>query len=79
MRVVALPHRNRRAERRDLRQREVDEDHPSLDDVQAEIGVNAGDDQARGDRRRQELQNAPVHGAYFPVSCFSVPDSRPMS
>ena len=68
MRVVALPHGDRRAERRDLREREVDEDDPSLDDVQPEIGVNAGDDQARGDRRRQELQECVQSTAsYFPV------------
>ena len=52
VRVVALTaqQRDRRAERRDLREREVDEDHAALDDVQAEVGVDAGDDQAGGER-----------------------------
>ena len=48
--------RDRRAERRDLRQREVDEDDAALDDVHAEIGVDAGQDQAGDEGRRQELR-----------------------
>ena len=77
VRVVALPHGNRRAERRDLREREVDEDHPSLDDVQTEVGVNAGDDQARRDRRRQELQNAPVHRCLLSGQLFQRARQQP--
>ena len=61
--IVPEPDGDRRAERRDLRQREVDEDHAALDDVQAEIGVDARDDQAGDDRRDEELQNGPVHAA----------------
>ena len=49
------------AERRDLRERQVDEDHAALDDVHAEVGVNAGQNQAGDERRRQKLQNADVH------------------
>ena len=58
MRIVALPHGDGGAERGDLREREVDEDDPSLDDVQAQVGVDARDDQAGGNRRRQELKDA---------------------
>ncbi len=50
-------HRHRRAERGDLRQRQVDEDHAAFDDVHAEVGVNTGQDQARDKRRREELQD----------------------
>ena len=50
-------HRDRRAERRNLRQREVDEDDAALDDVHAEIGVDAGEDQAGDERRREKLEN----------------------
>ena len=37
----------RRPERGDLRQRQVDEDHPAGEHLDAEVGVNA--DQAYGD------------------------------
>ncbi len=49
--------RDGRAERRDLRERQVDEDDAALDDVDAEVGVDAGQDQARDERRREELQD----------------------
>ena len=55
----ALPDGDRRAERRDLREREVHEDDAALDDVQAEVGVDARDDQARGDRRGEERRAGP--------------------
>ena len=48
--------RDRGAERRDLREREVDEDDAPLDDVHAEVGVDAGQDQA-GDERRGQKAN----------------------
>ena len=54
-------HRDRRAERRDLRQRQIDEDDAALDDVQAEVGVDAGEDEACGEWRGQELQNGRIH------------------
>ena len=38
-------HGDRRAERGDLRERQIDEDHAALDHVQSEIGMDAGDDQ----------------------------------
>jgi hypothetical protein len=44
--------RHGRPQRRDLGEREVDEDHAPLDDVHAEIGVDAGQDQARRKGRR---------------------------
>ena len=40
-----------RAQRRDLRQRQVDEDDAALDDVDAEVGVDAGEDQASDEGR----------------------------
>ena len=55
-----MQQRDRRAERRDLRQREVDEDDAALDDVDAEVGVDAGQDQAGDERRRQELRASQV-------------------
>ena len=44
-------------ERRDLGEREIDEDDPPLDHVHAEVGVNAGQDQAGRERRGEELQD----------------------
>ena len=52
---------HRRAQRRNLREREVHEDHPSLDDVHTEIGVNPGQDEAGRKRRRQKLQDRRIH------------------
>ncbi len=60
-------HRERRAERRDLRERQVDEDDAALDDVHAEVGVDAGEDQAGGKRRRQELQDRRSPSATVPA------------
>jgi hypothetical protein len=57
---------NRRAERGDLREREVDEDDAPLDDVHTEIGVDAGQDQARHEWRGEELQNGHVHATSLP-------------
>ena len=48
--------RDRPAKRRDLGQREVDEDDASLDNVNTEIGVNAGQNEAGGEWRRQERE-----------------------
>ena len=68
-------HRDRRAERGDLREREVDEDDAALDDVHAEIGVDAGQDQAGDERRRQELEDLPdreiAHYLRRPVSLIA--------
>ena len=54
-----MQHRDGGAERRDLRERQVDEDDAALDDVHAEIGVDPGQDEAGGERRRQELGDLP--------------------
>jgi hypothetical protein len=46
-----------RPERGDLRQREVDEDHAALDDVHAEVGVNAGENQSGQKRQIEKRKN----------------------
>ena len=46
-----------RAQRRDLRQREVDEDDAALDDVHAEVGVDAGEDEAGDEGGQQQLED----------------------
>ena len=46
--------------RRDLRKREIDENHPALDDVHAQVGVDPGDDQARRKRQREKAQHGGV-------------------
>ena len=72
--------RDRRAERGDLRQREIDEDHAALDDVDAEIGVNAGQDQAGGEGRRQKLRACRVPcDSYFAPLFLMALTSRLMS
>ena len=53
--------RDRGAERGDLREREVDEDDAPLHDVDAEIGVDAGEDQAGGEGREQEAEHVEIH------------------
>ena len=58
--------RDRPAERRNLRQRQVDEDDAALHDVDAEIRMNAGEDEAGDERRRQELEHRRVH-VYLPA------------
>ena len=64
--------RDRRAERGDLREREVDEDDAALDDVHAEVGVDAGQDQARDERRREELDGSSCPSGYFaPVALIA--------
>src|SRR6185295_17632574 len=42
----------------DLGQREVDEDHPALDHVNAEISMDAGEDEARHEGGQQQLEDA---------------------
>ena len=59
--------RDRRAERRNLRQRQIDEDDAALDDVHAEIRVDAGEDQARDERREEERQHRRVEHHFAPV------------
>ena len=54
-----------RAQRRNLRQRKVDEDHAPFDDVNSKIGVNSSQYQAGDERRRQKSENGCVHDRYF--------------
>ena len=64
MRVAARyrhQQRNGGAERGNLRQRQIDEDHAALDDVHTEIRVNPGQDEAGGKRRGEKLENRRVH------------------
>ena len=51
---------DRGAERGDLGEREVDEDDPSLHDVNAEVGMDAGEDQA-GQKRQVEKRKKVCH------------------
>ena len=44
----------------DLGQGEVDEDHAALDHVHAQVGVDAGEDEAGHERRGQELQDGEI-------------------
>ena len=52
--------RDGRAERGDLRERQIHEDHAAFDDVHAQIGVDAGQNQAGDERRSQELEHRPI-------------------
>ena len=51
MRVDTREYRDRGAEGRDLRQREVDKDHAALYDVHAEVRMDARQDHARQKRQ----------------------------
>ena len=63
--------RDRRAERGDLRQRQIHEDHPALDDVHAEVGVDAGQDQAGRRTAPPGTRGcAGVHASYFVPVCL---------
>jgi hypothetical protein len=42
----------------DLGEREIDEDHAALDHVHAQVGVDAGQDQARDEGGQQQLEDA---------------------
>ena len=55
------------AERGDLREREVHEDHATREDVQAEIGVNPREHQTREEGESQDLERE-AHGASAPAS-----------
>ena len=72
VRIDAVQHGDGGAERGDLRQREVDEDHAALHHVDAEVGVNAGEDQA-GDEGRQQRSSDMSHSqSLFRPSANSV-------
>ena len=61
-------HRDRRAERGNLGQRQVHEDDAALDDMDAEIGVDAGENEAGDERRREKFENgSQVHGYLTPT------------
>jgi hypothetical protein len=63
VRIVAEQDGVDRAERRDLGERQVDEDHLAQEDVDAEVAVDADQDQAHRQRRQHPAQLAEVaHG-----------------
>src|ERR1035437_9678677 len=55
--IVSGKIRDRRAESRDLREREVNEDDAPLDHVNAEIGVDSREDEARNESGKQDLKD----------------------
>ena len=64
MEVVARQERHCRAQRGDLREGEVDEDDPALDDVDAEVCVNAGENESRQERRDEKHHNVHYFSAF---------------
>ena len=46
-----------RPKRRDLRERQVDENDAPLDNVHTEVGVDPGQDQARDESRQEDLKD----------------------
>ncbi len=63
------PHR--RAQRRHLRQRQVDEDHPALDHVQAEIRVDASQYEAGRERLDHHAEEF-AHGVKALANCSTL-------
>ena len=57
--LVSSQERDRDAERRDLGERQVDEDHAAGQHVQAEVGVDAGQHEAGEEGQREQVD----HGA----------------
>ena len=53
---------DRRAQRRDLRERQIDEDDAAFDDVHAQVGVNTRQNETGDEGRRQKCQHCRVHG-----------------
>ena len=70
VRFDAIEHRDGGAQGGDLRQRQIDEDHAALHHVDAQIGVNAGQNQARDERREQERKC--IHLCIYRHSYFVV-------
>ena len=68
MHLVAGEVPDRPAERRDLGEREVHEDDAALDDVDAEIGVDPGQDEARDERGEQDFEDGHL---FFSRALFS--------
>ena len=58
MRLNAVKHRDDCAEGRDLGQGEIDEDHAALHYVDAQVGVNARQDEARHKGREQKSKHS---------------------
>ena len=54
VRIEPVEHPHRGAERRNLRERQIYEDHAAFHHVHAKIGVNARQNQAGDERRREE-------------------------
>jgi hypothetical protein len=69
--VVAVHEGHRGPEGRDLREGDVDEDHPPGEHVDAQVGVDAHQDQAREERYREKVEDG--HG--LPPNDF---DSSPV-
>ncbi len=73
--IGAEEDRRRDAERRDLRQREIDEDDPPADDVESEVDQQSGQQDQRDERPEPEGQKS--HGdllrlpARAPARCVS--------
>jgi hypothetical protein len=61
MRIHSHQDGDGRAQSSNLRQRQVDKDHSALYHMHAQIGVNAGQNQAGQKGRQQEWQN--FHGS----------------
>jgi hypothetical protein len=57
VRIVTVQHRDRSAQRRNLRQRQIHENHAALDHVDAEIGVNPRQNQTRDKWGQQEVES----------------------
>ncbi len=68
---------HRRAQRRDLGQGQVDEDHLPLDDVHAQVDVDAHEDDTSGERRCHELEHR-AHGFYLSFRASNAAVKRPI-
>src|SRR3954471_6908580 len=69
--------RDGQAERRDLRQRKVDENDAARQHMQAEIGMDAGKDEAGDERPQQQLDHQPFNlPSEFPRAASRFPRTR---
>ncbi len=60
MRIKSVKHGDSRTERGNLRQREIDENHPPLHHMHAQVGMDASQNQA-GNKGRQQKSQSLVH------------------
>src|SRR5229473_348979 len=67
VRVHAYEYAHRGAERSDLRQRQVHENHTALDNMHAEIRMDSGNDQAGQKRPLEKFQNFHLSSSNFQV------------